>query len=76
MSIVDFKTGVAPPEPPEGYLRQLAVYRAALQRLYPDRPIEAALLWTAAPRLEPLAAETLDAAYQRAAAHERERRRA
>ncbi|MEL6280139.1 MAG: PD-(D/E)XK nuclease family protein, partial [Pseudomonadota bacterium] len=74
--IVDFKTGGAPETPPEGYLRQLAVYRAVLTRLYPDRRIDAALLWTAAPRLQLLDAEDLDAAFGRAAAQERDRRRA
>ena len=65
--IVDYKTGAIPAAPPEGYLRQLAAYRASLQRLYPDRPVEAALLWTAAPRLEVIPTADLDAAFARSA---------
>ena len=48
--IVDFKTDRRPPESleeaPTAYVGQLALYRAVLARLYPDRPIRAALLWT------------------------------
>lgn len=53
--IVDYKTQRQPPanpeDVPEAYLRQMAVYRAALLRIYPDRPVYSALLWTAAPAL-------------------------
>jgi ATP-dependent helicase/nuclease subunit A len=46
--IVDYKTNHAPPktadEAPRGYVRQLALYRAVLARLYPQRPVRAALL--------------------------------
>ena len=66
--IVDFKTGAVPAEPPEAYLRQLAVYRAAIAALYPGRELETALLWTAARRLEHIPASEVDAAYARAAA--------
>ncbi|MFX5237434.1 PD-(D/E)XK nuclease family protein, partial [Acinetobacter baumannii] len=48
--IVDFKTNHAPPaaeeQAPKGYVRQLALYRAVLGKLYPQRPVRAALLWT------------------------------
>ncbi|MEE9210807.1 MAG: double-strand break repair helicase AddA [Kiloniellales bacterium] len=33
------------------YLRQMAAYRAVLARVYPDRRIDCALLWTDGPRL-------------------------
>jgi len=53
--IVDYKTVRPPPatedEVPAVYLRQLATYQAALQRIYPDRPVQCALLWTDGPRL-------------------------
>ncbi len=56
--VVDFKTNRPAPENPAevapAYLRQMALYRAVLARLYPDRPIETALLWTDEPRLMPL----------------------
>lgn len=61
--IVDYKTQRLPParaeEVPVAYLRQMAVYRAALMRIYPDRPVHCALLWTAAPALMPLPAGLL-----------------
>ncbi|MCI4662184.1 MAG: double-strand break repair helicase AddA [Neomegalonema sp.] len=65
--IVDFKTGVIPDGRPEAYLRQLAVYARVLGKLYPERAVDAALLWTAAPRLDIIATEELEAAYARAA---------
>ena len=53
--IVDFKTNRPPPEKaadvPVIYLRQLAAYRAALQRIYPDKSLECLLLWTDGPHL-------------------------
>ena len=56
--IVDYKTVRPPPateeEVPAVYLRQLATYRAALARIYPDRPVGCALLWTEGPRLMPI----------------------
>jgi ATP-dependent helicase/nuclease subunit A len=45
-----------------GYVAQLALYRAVLMRLYPGRPIRAALLWTDTPGLQEIPAEALDAA--------------
>ncbi len=47
---VDFKTNRVVPEYPEdvpdGLLRQMGAYAAALAQIYPDRVIETALLWT------------------------------
>ncbi len=63
---VDYKSNAVlpetPEEVPEGLLRQMAAYRAALAQVFPDRRVEAALLWTAAPRLMPLPEALLDAA--------------
>ena len=42
--------------------KQLALYRAVLMRLYPDRPVRAALVWTDIPGLMEIPAEALDAA--------------
>jgi len=62
---VDYKTNHAPPaspeEAPEGYLRQLALYRAVLTKLYPQRAVRAALLWTETPDLMEISAPALDA---------------
>lgn len=63
--IVDYKTNHAPPgtaaEAPSGYVRQLALYRAVLQKLYPQLPVRAALLWTETPELMEISAPALDA---------------
>jgi ATP-dependent helicase/nuclease subunit A len=45
-----------------GYIKQLALYRAVLMQLYPDRPVRAALVWTDIPVLGEIPAEDLDAA--------------
>jgi ATP-dependent helicase/nuclease subunit A len=62
--IVDYKTNRPPPsdarEVPLVYRRQLALYRALLQRIYPGRKVRAFLLWTAVPLLMELDAKTLD----------------
>jgi ATP-dependent helicase/nuclease subunit A len=53
--IVDFKTNQSPPglasEAPAAYVRQLALYGAMLEKLYPQRAIRTALLWTETPEL-------------------------
>lgn len=55
---VDFKTNALVPERPEscpeGLLRQMGAYAAALSAIYPDRRIETALLWTRTATLMPL----------------------
>jgi ATP-dependent helicase/nuclease subunit A len=63
--IVDYKTNHAPPstaaEAPRTYVRQLALYRAVLRKLYPQLPIRAALLWTETPDLMEISTPALDA---------------
>jgi len=63
--IVDFKTNQAAPASAKGapvaYIRQLALYRAVLAKLYPERCIRAALLWTETPELMEISASALDA---------------
>ncbi|MGB7203844.1 MAG: 3'-5' exonuclease, partial [Anderseniella sp.] len=65
--VVDFKTNRPPPDDvaqvPEIYLRQLAAYSHALQRVYPGRKVECALLWTDVPRLMPIPQFMLDQAW-------------
>jgi ATP-dependent helicase/nuclease subunit A len=67
--IGDYKTNRPAPravaEVPPAYIRQLALYRAMLARLYPDRPVRAVLIWTDVPDLMELSAETLDAEIDR-----------
>jgi len=63
--IVDYKTNHAPPTVeagvPTGYLRQLALYRAVLQKLHPQLPVRAALLWTETPELMEISTPALHA---------------
>jgi ATP-dependent helicase/nuclease subunit A len=63
--IADFKTGRRAPaalaEIPAAHLRQMAAYRAALRVIFPDRPVEAALVYTSAPILLSLPDALLDA---------------
>jgi ATP-dependent helicase/nuclease subunit A len=62
--VADFKTGRAVPagagEAPVSHLRQMAAYRAALNVIFPGRPVEAALLYTSGPLLLALPGELLD----------------
>jgi len=61
--VVDYKTNRPAPrelaEVPRAYIGQLAVYRAILARLYPDRPIVAALVWTERAELMAIPGESL-----------------
>jgi ATP-dependent helicase/nuclease subunit A len=63
--IVDFKTNHTPPkqeaEAPRGYVRQLALYRAVLGKLYPQRPVRTALFWTETTEFMEISAPALDA---------------
>jgi len=53
---------------PEGLLRQMGAYAAALGDIYPDREIETALLWTRTGGLMPLPHALVTAAWGRARA--------
>jgi len=63
--VADFKTGRNVPgevsEIPAPHLRQMAAYVAALQVIFPERRVEAALLYTAGPRLHALPDDLLAA---------------
>ncbi len=63
--VVDFKTGRRAPrgldDVPEYHLKQMAAYAEALSVIFPGRSVEAALLYTAGPRLIVLNDETLAA---------------
>ncbi len=52
---VDFKTNAIvpdlPEQTPEGILRQMGAYLAALEQIFPTTPIELAILWTSTCRL-------------------------
>jgi ATP-dependent helicase/nuclease subunit A len=63
--VVDFKTGRraprGPDDVPDYHLKQMSAYAEALGVIFPGRSVEAALLYTAGPRLIVLSAETLAA---------------
>jgi ATP-dependent helicase/nuclease subunit A len=63
--VADFKTARRPPatldEVPRATLRQMAAYAAALERIYPGKRIEAAVLYTQAPRLIAIPPDVLEA---------------
>jgi ATP-dependent helicase/nuclease subunit A len=62
--IADYKTNRPAPkrfeDVPPAYIRQLALYRAVLAQLYPDKAIRAALLWTDVPDLMEIPASAMD----------------
>ena len=67
--IADYKTNRPAPRSLDdtierhlAYITQLALYRAVLMRLYPGRPVRAALVWTEVPYLMEIPADALDAA--------------
>jgi ATP-dependent helicase/nuclease subunit A len=67
--IADYKTNRDPPAnvhaTPPAYVDQLALYRVVLSKIYPDRPVRAALVWTELPDLMELPAAMLDQAVVR-----------
>ena len=62
--IADYKTNHAPPSElagvPPAYRRQLALYRALLQQLYPGKVVRAALVWTETPEIMEIPPAMLD----------------
>jgi ATP-dependent helicase/nuclease subunit A len=73
--IADYKTNRDPPKTVEEalsthwhYVGQLALYRAVLGKIYSDRPVRAALVWTEIPALMELPAVKLDEAADETAA--------
>ena len=67
---VDFKSNRAEPahaaEVPEGILRQMGAYRAALAAIWPGRRVTTAIVWTRSARLMPLPDALVDGALARA----------
>jgi ATP-dependent helicase/nuclease subunit A len=60
--IADFKAGTPAPETEPRHILQLALYRAAVAPLYPERGVRAFLVWTALPRVEEIGEARLAAA--------------
>jgi ATP-dependent helicase/nuclease subunit A len=63
VTVLDFKTARHPPadlgEIPDSTLRQMAAYVAALEAIYPDRAVRAAVLYTQTPQLFALPPDTM-----------------
>jgi ATP-dependent helicase/nuclease subunit A len=63
--IVDYKTNRPPPADPAGvadtYILQLAAYRLAVARIFAQKNVRAAILWTDGPRIMEIPQERLDA---------------
>jgi ATP-dependent helicase/nuclease subunit A len=67
--LADYKTGARPHGAnPPAYVAQLALYRAALAALYPDRPVRAFLVWLTDAEAVEVAGAELDSALARLAA--------
>ncbi|MDZ4363758.1 PD-(D/E)XK nuclease family protein, partial [Brevundimonas sp.] len=64
--VVDYKTNRPAPgrieDADPAYVRQMAAYVAVLKRLYPDRAVEAALVWTDGPDLMAVPPELMERA--------------
>jgi len=64
--VVDYKSNRPAPARVEdadpAYVLQMALYVSLLRQLYPDRPVEAALVWTDGPRLMAVPDGLMDAA--------------
>ncbi len=67
--IGDYKTGARPPaheaDIPKSVIAQLAVYRALVAPLYPDRKVRCVVIWTAGPLAHEISNAALDEALHR-----------
>jgi len=64
--IADFKTGKPPADQtPEAYIVQMALYRAALAPLWPQKQLKMMLIWTQGPKITTLDSAELTAALSR-----------
>jgi ATP-dependent helicase/nuclease subunit A len=62
--VADYKTGapVAAEATPQSYLTQMALYRAVLAPLWPDKRLRMLLVWTEGPEIVDISMSQLDAA--------------
>ncbi|MBB4038667.1 ATP-dependent helicase/nuclease subunit A [Microvirga flocculans] len=64
--VADFKTTARAPRPgqppPASYVAQLALYRALLSEIYPDKRIRTFLIWTSGPVIHELTEQDLESA--------------
>ncbi|MGE3247771.1 MAG: double-strand break repair helicase AddA, partial [Beijerinckiaceae bacterium] len=61
--LADFKTGASRPadKTPPAYVRQMALYRAVLEPLFPGKPIKTLIIWTGGPDAVEIPSAMLDA---------------
>ncbi|MEK9558520.1 MAG: 3'-5' exonuclease, partial [Alphaproteobacteria bacterium] len=60
--VADFKTGARPSVTPADYHRQMALYAALLEQIYPDHEVVTWLVWTEDRSVEEIDRDTRDAA--------------
>ncbi|MGE3143335.1 MAG: 3'-5' exonuclease, partial [Hyphomonadaceae bacterium] len=64
--IIDFKSDRPAPlraeDAPAGYVLQMALYRALIAQIFPDRPVRCAIIWTERPHLTELSPKQLESA--------------
>ena len=60
--VADFKTGTRPSVTPADYHRQMALYAALLEQIYPDREVVTWLVWTEDRSVEEIDRAARDAA--------------
>ena len=62
--LIDYKTGRSVPDTaektPVAYIRQMAAYKAVMEKIYPDKKIRCFLLWTEAPKLTEITSVVCD----------------
>ena len=62
--VVDYKSNASIPDQDtdisDQYVAQMAAYRHVVQKLYPDKQVKTALLWTRAPKLQVIPEQQLD----------------
>ena len=62
--IADYKSGEPAPRVPDAYIGQLALYRAVLASIFPERRVRALIVWTQGPSVVELEAGAMDAALE------------
>ena len=62
--IADFKTGPRPAATPDAYVRQMALYAALMQQIYPHREVETWIVWSEAAAVEIIGPDLRSAALE------------
>ena len=62
--IADFKTGPRPATTPDAYVRQMALYAALMQQIYPHREVETWIVWSEVAAVEIIGPDVRSAALE------------